>query len=112
MAKRKKPESESFDEARVRQLFELIANKSTRSEKMSWDRKMDNMITLMSKIKPIEEQILVLLAKKTPIIDEIQVLRTDMVAECIHPFEYLVYKQDHIVCKFCFRKISLPKVCV
>lgn len=109
MAKRKKPEGETFDEARIRQLFELIANKATRSEKMSWDRKMDNMVKLISKLKPLEDQMLVLIAKKTPIIDEIQVQRNDMVKECIHPFEYLVYNDDHIVCKFCFKKLSLPK---
>jgi len=109
MTRRKKPEGETFDEARIRQLFELIANKATRSEKMSWDRKMDNMVKLISKLKPLEDQMLALIAKKTPILDEIQVQRNDMVHGCVHSFEYLVYANDHIVCKFCNRKISLPK---
>ncbi len=108
MARKKKPENETLDEATIRHLLETIANNPSRSEKTSWTRKQDNMVSLIAKLRPIEEQILELMATKIPIMDEIQLLRNEMVKECIHPFEYLSMKSNHIECKFCFRKLSLP----
>lgn len=109
MARSKKPENETFEESKIRQLLETVANNADRSEKTSWNRKMDNMVKLIAKLKPIEEQILKLTEQKFPIIDEIQALRQVMVKECIHPFDHLTYHNDHVVCKFCDRKISIPK---
>lgn len=85
--------------------LERIANTASRSDKVSWNRKMDNMIRLLAKIKPIEDEILDLHAKKTEVVDEIAELRRVMVAECIHPFNYLVEHEDYVLCKFCDKKI-------
>lgn len=102
MAKRKKPDNETAEEQSVRQLMETIADNATRSEKVSWDRKMDNMVSLLAKLKPIEEKIIDLMAEKTPIIDEITTLRKEMVRDCIHPFTHLVHKGENVAeCKFC-----------
>jgi len=48
-----------------------------------------------------------LIAKKQPIYDEMQEIREVMVDECIHPFDFLEVKDDHVLCKFCNRKLKL-----
>lgn len=107
MARRKKPEGETANEADVRHLLETIADNATRSEKVSWDRKMDNMVSLMAKLRPIEEQILDMMALKTPIIDEISALRREMVRDCVHPYTHLLPKDDVVECKFCSKRFSV-----
>lgn len=108
MARRKAPENETTKQQHERHIKEAIANNADRSEKTSWNRKMDNMVKLMSQLNPIEEQILELQAKKMPIFDEIQKLRTTMVNECVHPYEYLAIVDQYVVCKFCDKKIRIP----
>lgn len=108
MARRKKPEGETNDQARLRQLLEVVANHASRSDKVSWERKMDNMVRLLARLKPLEEQITELEAQKIPIIDEVTLLRNEMVKECVHPFQYLVEKDDYILCKFCEKRIVVP----
>ena len=107
MARRKTPENETPDQKQERQIKETIANGPSRGEKVSWNRKMDNMVKLFAKITPIEEKILELMSEKQPLFDEIQQLRQTMVTECVHPYEYLVVKDTHVLCKFCNRKITL-----
>lgn len=108
MAKRKKPENETVEESSIRQTLETIADNATRSEKVSWDRKMDNMVSLLAKLKPIEEQILDLMDAKTKIVDEISVLRSDMVRECVHPFTHLVHLDNNkATCKFCNKTFTV-----
>ena len=109
MARQRKPENETEEEARVRQMLESISNNSDRSEKTSWNRKMDNMVKLLSRLRPIEEEILSLEAQKIPIHDEIQALRITMVNECVHPYDHLVFHDNHVQCKFCERRISVPR---
>jgi len=110
MARAKKPENETVEEARIRQVLESVANSSLRSEKTSWNRKMDNMVKLIAKLRPIEQQILDLMADKMPIADDVAALRLEMVKECIHPLEQLVVKGTIIECKFCNRKIQTPEL--
>jgi hypothetical protein len=107
MARRKKPDEESISEADERHILEIIADNATRSEKVSWDRKMDNMVKLLAKLKPIEERIVDLMASKAPIIDEVQALRREMVRECVHPYTHLTSTDEVIVCKFCERKFAI-----
>lgn len=109
MARRKKIENETAEQAEHRLIFEHISDKPTRSEKVSWERKMDNMVSLIARITPIEDQILELMAQKTPIFDEVSALRIEMVKDCIHPYTHLVLMADHVVCKFCNHKISIVK---
>jgi hypothetical protein len=110
MARRKIPENETPEEALIRQQLETVANNATRSEKTSWNRKMDNMVKLIAVLRPIEEQILDLMAQKMPVIDSVSALRATMVKECIHPIDNLVHKDDHIICKFCDKKISINDI--
>jgi len=111
MARRPKPENETPEQELERRTFEAVANHSDRSEKTSWNRKMDNMVSLLAKLRPIEEKIIDLQGEKMPIFDEVQQLREVMVTECIHPYQHLVLLDDGVVeCKFCNRKITVGKV--
>lgn len=107
MARRKKPEGETPDQAEERRKLEAVADNATRSEKVSWDRKMDNMVSLIAKLHPIENQIIELMAQKMPIIDEISALRREMVRECVHPYTHLVKVGGVVMCKFCNRKLAV-----
>ena len=109
MARQRKPDNETPEQARIRRMLEAVANNSDRSEKTSWNRKLDNMVKLVAKLTPIEDQIAELEAQKIPILDEVQALRNVMVNECIHPLDHLVYHDDHILCKFCNKRISVPR---
>ena len=109
MARRKKPENETPAEQRVRRIKEAISNHANRSEKVSWNRKMDNMVKLIAKLRPVEQKILEIMAEeKFPLLDKVQELREIMVKECVHPYEHLVIQFDHVECKFCDKKLSIP----
>lgn len=108
MARRKKPENETHDEAVVRRQLETIADAASRGEKVSWDRKMDNMVTLLARLKPIEDKILDLMSSKMPIMDEIAALRKEMVRDCVHPYTHLLYQGENtIACKFCNKTFAI-----
>lgn len=109
MAKKKKPENETVEQKKERHTFETISNMASRSEKTAWNRKMDNMVKMITELQPIEEKILkIIKEEKIPIQDNIQELRNTMVNECIHPYEYLATKEDGAVfCKFCEKRMGL-----
>lgn len=108
MARRKKPEDETEEQARQRRVLESVSNHATRSEKVSWNRLMDNMISLLAKLRPIEEKIIKLQAEKQPIFDDVQSVRQRMVRDCVHPYEQLVLKVDGTVeCKFCMKTFKV-----
>lgn len=107
MARRKNPENETTEDKQLRKIKEKIANGPKRAEKISWNRKRNNLESLYDKIRPIEDKILELVAQKQPIFDEMQEIRESMVDECIHPFDYLVVNDDHILCKFCNKKLKV-----
>lgn len=106
MARMKKPDNETADEAIVRQMLETIANHATRSEKTAWERKRNNMDKLVKQLRPLEDQIMEIRAVMNPIYDDIAVLRADMVEDCIHPFDMLVNQGAHIDCKFCGKSLK------
>ena len=106
MARMKKPENETQDETVVRQVLETIANHATRSEKTAWERKRNNMDLLVKQLRPLEDKIMEIRAKMNPIYDDISTLRKDMVDDCIHPFDMLIHKGDHVDCKFCGKSLN------
>lgn len=108
MARKKVPEIETAEQTATRNRFETISNAANRSEKTSWNRKLDNMVKLLAKLNPIEQKILKIIdEEKLPIQDEIKELRSLMVKECVHPFEYLVEDGDSVKCKFCERRLNV-----
>lgn len=109
MSRSRKPEGETTEQTENRQVLETIANFATRSEKTSWKRKRDNIEKAIADLKPIEDQILDLVAKKMPLMDRIAELRTEMVESCVHPIDQIVVDHDHVVCKFCDKRMSITK---
>jgi len=107
MARRKTPDNETKAQKNDRLLCEKVANAPDRSEKVSWKRKMKNLQELVDETQPISEEILKLIAQRQPFLDKIQDLRETMVNECIHPFDFLVVEENHVLCKFCNRKIRV-----
>lgn len=88
-----------------------VANHANRREKISWERKMQNMQKLIEKLEPIDAQIQELMAEKDPILQDIIELRKLMVTQCIHPRDSLVeveHEDMHLAsCKFCNKKIRM-----
>ena len=109
MARRKKPENETEEQADLRLQLESIANHANRSEKTAWKRKLKNMEALLEQLHPIEEKILTIIAEeKQPMLDKIADLRGVMVKECILPYEHLIKKDGFVECKFCGKKMRVP----
>jgi len=109
MSKRKKPEFETLEQESIWDMKDSISNHATKSEKNTWARKRKNIELLVEQVQPIEREIMVLTAKAMPIHDDINRLRQDMVANCVHPFDLLEYKGNVIHCKFCDAKLSVKK---
>jgi len=107
--KRRKPEFENDEDEKKWYYLNSIANHATKSEKTSWIRKRNNIEKMIESIRPLEEEILSIRAKIDPIHDKIEMLRVQMVDDCIHPFDLLEDKGDHVLCKFCECKLSIPK---
>jgi hypothetical protein len=105
MVRNKKVENETEDQAAERRLREKISNTANRSDKVSWNRKLDNMIKLVAQVNRLQEQIQDLEEEKEPIVDQIAALRQVMVNECVHPFDQIVVEENHSLCKFCGKKI-------
>lgn len=85
----------------------VIANNSDKNEKLAWMRKAKKMKELISKLEPFEAEMLELLQRKQPLLDEIEDLRKVMAKECIHPEDYLIHHGKHVSCKFCNAKIMI-----
>lgn len=109
MARMKKPENESEEQARIRKFMETVANHATRAEKTAWQRKRDNMEDLVKQLQPLEEELINLHFQMQPIKDQVTELRHEMVEECVHPFDLLIFKDDeageYVDCKFCNKKL-------
>lgn len=109
MARTRKPEDETEEQAEVRRVLDTISNHATRSEKTAWNRKRKNLEDLVKKLRPMEDEILAIRVKMQPIYDEVAILRGDMAQDCVHPRDMLVYSADkkHVECKFCGLKMKL-----
>lgn len=86
-----------------------IANFRDKNEKASWLRKKKNLESLVEKLEPIENNLIALNNKKQEILDEVNEIRKTMLADCIHPQDYLVHYDKYVLCKFCNYKISIPR---
>jgi hypothetical protein len=81
-----------------------------KNEKLAWKRRVKKMMGLIDEMKVVDEQILELSRSKQPTIDEVALLRSEMVKECIHPRDHLVHAGTFLLCKFCERRISIPRI--
>lgn len=87
-----------------------VAAHHGKNEKLAWKRKVKKMMGLISEVGVFEQQILELIRNKQPILDDIAVLRSEMMKECIHPKDHLVHHDSYLFCKFCEKKISIPRI--
>lgn len=116
MARKKIPVGETPEELTIRKARESLIAVPSRPDKATWDRRMNEMVRLLSEINPIEDQIVELIAKKQPHMDAVAVLRKEMVDTCVHPETHLVAKTDTVTsqqfleCKFCMRKFTFPNL--
>lgn len=81
-----------------------------KNEKLAFNRKIKKMEGLIESIRDYEQMILDIVKNKQPIADDIRELRAEMVKECIHPKDHLIHCGTYIFCKFCEKKISLPRL--
>lgn len=98
-----------IDKKKEKKDFAAIANFRDKNEKASWLRKKSNLESIVEQIEPIEEQIRALQKAKMDLIDEVQEIRKSMVADCIHPQDYLVHYGKYVKCRFCESNISIPR---
>jgi len=85
-----------------------LSSNYTSYEKVSWKRKDKNIKALITKLEPIQENILELMVEKNEILDKIAVIRAQMVLECVHPEDHLIIRGDATMyCKFCERSLGL-----
>jgi hypothetical protein len=88
----------------------ISGSSKTKSDKSQWFRKRRKLDDVISKeIQPIEENILELMHKKQKLIDKVMLMRKELVENCIHPEQDLVYNEEDRVqkarCKFCEKKV-------
>lgn len=88
----------------------FISKVKNNNERLSWKRKYEKLQDIVKELEPINQKFLELEDIRNEILERILALRKIMVKECVHPKEYLIHKGDHIECKFCNVKLSLPKM--
>jgi len=93
----------------LKQDFEVVGKCSNKNERLAWGRKRKKMETIIERLRPIEDEILQLVKKKEPIMEELHELREMMVKECVHLEEFLVHHGGYIHCKFCNIKLAVKK---
>ena len=94
--------TENVEEAKI----EKVVNAKPKNERIAFARKVKKMQELVETLEPIEERLMeILVNEKYPIMDQIQLLRVQMVKECVHPKDHLIFvshaTDEYIECKFC-----------
>lgn len=87
-----------------------VAAHHGKNEKLAWKRKVKKMDGLFIQLHVYEERILAIVKEKEPLMDDVALLRSEMVKECIHPKDHLVHMNTYLLCKFCEKKISIPRI--
>lgn len=78
-----------------------------KKDKVMFARKLEELEQIMVQIRSYEERISELMIAKQPLIDELTVLRQQMVKICVHPKDFLFSEGDHVVCKFCNKRLQV-----
>lgn len=91
-----------------KELFTKIVNHADKNERIAWKRKHNKLTTMIEeKIRPLEDKILELTMEKQIHMDDITAIRDIMIKECVHPREFLVKKDTHVLCKFCLKRLNI-----
>ena len=87
----------------------VIFKNTNKNEKLAWARKNKKLQELIATMTPIQEKLMELLQQKQVILDEVIVLRKQMVRDCVHSPEFLIHHGDHVECKFCGVKLTINR---
>ena len=91
-----------------KEVFKKITDHAPKNDRIAWQRKHKKLKAMVdANITPLEDQILELTMKKMVFVDDAVALRDVLAAECVHPKEFLVTKEDHVLCKFCDTKLKV-----
>lgn len=91
-----------------KEIFTTIVNNPSKNERIAWSRKHVKLKDMIeANIVPIEDQILELEMNKQTYMDEAMALRAVLVKECVHPREFLLTKDEYVLCKFCNKKLNI-----
>lgn len=96
-----------LSEKEVGEIFEKISNVSPNNDKLAWRRLYKELQRHIIEYNNLNSQFLEVKAKRVAVNKTINEMREKMVNECIHPKTELVYKGDHVVCKFCEKRLKL-----
>lgn len=96
-----------IDEKKQKKQLSAISNFRNKNEKASWMRKKRNLETLVEEISLLEDDLRAITQQKQEIIDKINVIRDEMIVECIHPLDYLVHHGTYVICRFCETKLRM-----
>lgn len=96
-----------ISEKEVNELFEKISNISPNNDKLAWRRLYKELQRHLIEYENINNQFLEVKSKRMTLNKIINEMREKMVNECVHPKTELVYKGDHVVCKFCEKRLKL-----
>jgi hypothetical protein len=94
-------------EEKINSDINKISTHRDKNERLSWKRKKDKIEAMVKELEPIEDEILALIEKRKPFIEQIEELRAEMIKECVHPKDQLVHYGTHVVCKFCDARITV-----
>lgn len=96
-----------LSEAEVSELFERVSTIAPNNDRLAWKRLYKELQRHLIEYKDINDNYLEMKAKRLTLNKTISEMREKMVNECVHPKTELVYKGDHVVCKFCEKRLKL-----
>lgn len=82
-----------------------VANHASKSDRAAWMRRVKRLDDLIKQLEPVEDKLLELLHTREKLTQQLNEVREDLVANCIHPEEHLVSHNGYVVCKYCERKL-------
>lgn len=104
------PNESPVDKDRQDRDLKIVANIKDKNEKLAWTRRQKKIEEMVEEMRPLDDELMAIIARRQEYLDKIQALRRQMVKECIHPRNSLVHKDTFIECKFCNAKLSIPRV--
>ncbi len=100
-------ETPDLTEAEINKIFKKVSNIAPENDKMAWRRLRRELTKNLDSLDELNTEYFAIQAKRKPILDHIDELRAKMITECVHPADELVYKNSHVLCKFCNKRLRL-----
>lgn len=90
--------------AALNEIYQYVS----RNERIAWTRRHASFIKRIERdVTPIEDKILELTMQKMQIMDDMEEDRQELIRSCIHPKEFLFFKDDHVICRFCQARLKV-----